>query len=473
MSTAASATGINWVARVLEWHQARRLKTPLYEFTRRQVGWATCAFDPSHVMPPEALASHHARCSTRHDPTRQMAFCPFDSAHVVARAQYDAHVASCPSRPRVGDRVEARWSSDGQWYPARVDAVEGPDSISVFFTEYNHGGVCAPSDIRAAGPRVRPRVATSTPPSKPEGWALVDGRWHPCVLDALLANQRARVTLKLTNETLETAIQSVSLSSSAPSSDLDLQSAPPDAAPSNWHASIQFDGASFDGSGPTKMAAKQAASESLFSHLSTLSVPTVRAADFPDEFADLPPFTAPHDIVCTQDARTCTDWLAAHAHDGALLGFDTEWAIMRDGGHALAVIQLAAASSCLVFCLPPRGEIPDALVHVLESEDVRKVGINISQDARLLASDFNVVLAGISDVALTANDMRGYDTNLGTRRLAATVLGRNIAKKKGLAVSDWRAWPLSSEQVAYAAEDAAVARDLHLALVETSAYADS
>jgi ribonuclease D len=87
-----------------------------------------------------------------------------------------------------------------------------------------------------------------------------------------------------------------------------------------------------------------------------------------------------------------------------------------------------------------------------------KAGIGVSDDLRQLQKVFEFTPAAIVDLAAIAR-RHGLEKS-GVRTLAALFLGLRIPK--GTTTSNWAARHLSPQQIAYAATDAWVCRELYL-----------
>ena len=144
-----------------------------------------------------------------------------------------------------------------------------------------------------------------------------------------------------------------------------------------------------------------------------------------------------------------------------ILGFDTESrpAFKKGESYPPAVVQLAGAKAVYVFQLSGLTQM-QKLFSLLASEKTLKVGVALAYDVRKLQEIQAFTPRGFTDLeALT--DERGIRNN-GLRSLAAAVLGVRISK--GAQRSNWSRTPLLPKQVAYAATDAWVSREIYLAL---------
>jgi ribonuclease D len=142
-----------------------------------------------------------------------------------------------------------------------------------------------------------------------------------------------------------------------------------------------------------------------------------------------------------------------------LLGFDTETrpAFKKGERHAPALLQLAGAERVYVFQLSVMG-LPDQLRALLSDEARIKAGVALAHDVRELRTIADFAPAGFVELEQLAR--RAGLKNFGLRGLAAALLGVRISKNARL--SNWAAPRLSPDQVAYAATDAWISRELYL-----------
>ena len=143
------------------------------------------------------------------------------------------------------------------------------------------------------------------------------------------------------------------------------------------------------------------------------------------------------------------------------VGLDIEWKPQfkskKDGGveNKTAVLQLAIESSSLVFQLYNLGRPPNVLVSVLKDERILKVGSGILQDATKLKKDTGLKCIGLVDTQKLAKEVGMSESQkLGLKALAKDLLGIELEKPKAVAMSNWEKFPLTVEQIHYAALDA-------------------
>ena len=145
-----------------------------------------------------------------------------------------------------------------------------------------------------------------------------------------------------------------------------------------------------------------------------------------------------------------------------VVGFDTETRpAFRVGQHyAPTLVQVATARAVYLFQLAQL-DCSAALAALLGSATV-KAGIGLADDLRQLRPLFDFTPAAIVDLGSVAR-RHGLERS-GVRALAALFLGIRIPK--GNKTSNWAARRLSPPQIAYAATDAWVCRELYLKFEE-------
>lgn len=142
-----------------------------------------------------------------------------------------------------------------------------------------------------------------------------------------------------------------------------------------------------------------------------------------------------------------------------VIGFDTETrpAFRKGESYLPSIAQVATAKTVHIFPL----RYPDThrlLSEMLSSADIVKVGVSLANDLRTLKQRFEFSEHRITDLGVVAK-RHGY-AQTGVRNLAGIVLGFRIAK--GAKTTNWAAPQLTPAQIAYAATDAWVCRELYL-----------
>ena len=157
-----------------------------------------------------------------------------------------------------------------------------------------------------------------------------------------------------------------------------------------------------------------------------------------------------------------SDALALLARE-ELLGFDTETrpSFRKGRVNQPSLIQLAASDTIFLIQLAfaPFGE---GLASLLSNEKILKVGVGIWDDMRELGRLYPFEGAGAVDLGDLARSLK-LPTQ-GLRNMAANLMGWRISK--GSRCSNWSLPDLSHRQIAYAATDAWIGRELYLKMRE-------
>ena len=154
-------------------------------------------------------------------------------------------------------------------------------------------------------------------------------------------------------------------------------------------------------------------------------------------------------------AGEATAWLEESMND-PVLGVDLEWKPERRPGenNKVALLQLATERRALLL-RTRLTELPPATAALLRRRSSVLTGFDFTCDAQKLKSAFGFDLyreANAVDLKALSQQM-GYP-HMGLARLCRYVLGREVAKSKRVATSNWEAPQLSASQVQYAALDA-------------------
>ena len=142
-----------------------------------------------------------------------------------------------------------------------------------------------------------------------------------------------------------------------------------------------------------------------------------------------------------------------------VIGFDTETrpAFRKGESHLPCLVQAATARAVYLFQLH-RSQVFQVLGEFLEAAHALKVGVALSNDLRALKLLFPFAETNVLDLESVARRQRLKQTGL--RNLAGMFLGVRIPK--GARTSNWGTPRLSSAQIAYAATDAWICRELFL-----------
>lgn len=177
--------------------------------------------------------------------------------------------------------------------------------------------------------------------------------------------------------------------------------------------------------------------------------------------AALPPISFAGEIVVVdtpeQIDRACDELLTR-----SLLGFDTESRPVFQKGvvNRIALLQLSTESTCYLFRLN-KIRLDKAILKILESNKITKVGLSVAGDIRELATLRRFRPKGFVDLQKIAPE-RGI-TDMSLIKIAAITLGHRISKAQRL--SNWEAVGLTDAQKVYAATDAWICTEIYKKLV--------
>jgi len=141
-----------------------------------------------------------------------------------------------------------------------------------------------------------------------------------------------------------------------------------------------------------------------------------------------------------------------------VVGFDTETrpAFTAGKSNKVALLQLSTPDRCYLMrmcCML----LDKAIIRVLESPDVIKVGAAVRDDVKALVALHRFKPGGFLDLQSIVG---GYGIHeLSLRKMAAIVLGIRISKAQRL--SNWEAAELTEAQRLYASTDAWVALEIY------------
>ncbi len=161
-----------------------------------------------------------------------------------------------------------------------------------------------------------------------------------------------------------------------------------------------------------------------------------------------------HLIQTVEDAKRAAETLSTET----LLGFDTETrAAFRPGeSYGPSLLQLAGQKEVYLFQINLTGLIPE-LCEILSNPNILKAGVAIGRDVSELRKLAPFDSAGFVELATWAK--KAKIKNLGLRGMGALLLGFRITK--GAQVSNWAKRELTPAQIAYAATDAWVGREIY------------
>ena len=176
----------------------------------------------------------------------------------------------------------------------------------------------------------------------------------------------------------------------------------------------------------------------------------IKASITKEELAGCPIEEFEGRIVVIQDEREAEkaiDYLSSKD----ILGFDSETRpnFKKGSSNKIALIQLATQDACFLFRLNYIG-IPDGLIHILTSPEIKKIGLSLKDDFSAIRGRMIIKPANFVDLQTIVKE---YDiTDIGLQRIYGILFGKRIAK--GQRLTNWEAEILTEAQKKYAALDA-------------------
>jgi ribonuclease D len=146
-----------------------------------------------------------------------------------------------------------------------------------------------------------------------------------------------------------------------------------------------------------------------------------------------------------------------------LVGIDTETrpAFRKGESYPPSLVQVATARAVYLFQIQQL-DCSSVLGELISAEKTIKAGVSLAYDLRQLKQVFPFEEKAVVDVGWAAKRQKLEQT--GVRNLAALFLGLRIPK--GAKTTNWSARRLTPQQIAYAATDAWVCRQLYLRFEE-------
>jgi len=197
------------------------------------------------------------------------------------------------------------------------------------------------------------------------------------------------------------------------------------------------------------------------------NIPEKHLRSFPKEIINEMPlfrYEGELELVTTEDAmHRAVKSLAQEA----VLGFDTETrpSFRKGVKYPPALLQLAGTARVYVFQFAHCPFSPE-LADLLADKNIVKSGVAVRDDIKDLRSIINFTAGNFIDIGEVSKKL-SMKTH-GLRNLAANLLGVRISK--GVRCSNWAHPQLTEQQIAYAATDAYVSRELYIKLQELGAF---
>jgi ribonuclease D len=136
------------------------------------------------------------------------------------------------------------------------------------------------------------------------------------------------------------------------------------------------------------------------------------------------------------------------------LGFDTETKpIFRKGVVCPGPTLIQLSTPTMAFLFPTRFAAAVSVASILLSDPmIKKIGFGTNGDIKELRNKLSINMVNTLNLAVVLKNLVGEKNQIGARAAVAMVL--NARLPKGAQQSNWGAYPLSKNQIYYAANDA-------------------
>jgi ribonuclease D len=158
--------------------------------------------------------------------------------------------------------------------------------------------------------------------------------------------------------------------------------------------------------------------------------------------------------------------------EASVVGFDTESkptfqkGEKSEGPH---VLQFATTEKAFIFQSHIE-ESHSAILELLKSENLTKIGFGLDGDLTQIASRFGIRPSSIIDLDSSFRKL-GYRNAVGAKTAIAMFFNRKLTKSKSITTSNWGALELTDRQLLYAANDAYAALQVFHALRNDTLHA--
>ncbi len=155
--------------------------------------------------------------------------------------------------------------------------------------------------------------------------------------------------------------------------------------------------------------------------------------------------------IITIDTKADTERAAQALSKEKILGLDTETRpSFRKGVHYnVSLLQLSTADTCYLFRLCRTG-LTDKLIELLESTNVKKVGVSLHDDFHVLKARRSFTPGCFVELQKYVSDFGIEEMSL--QKIYAIIFAQRISKSQQL--TNWDADVLTDKQKTYAATDA-------------------
>ena len=135
----------------------------------------------------------------------------------------------------------------------------------------------------------------------------------------------------------------------------------------------------------------------------------------------------------------------------SLLGLDTETrpSFRKGVHHDVSLLQLSTADTCFLFRLCRTG-LTDTLIELLESKEIKKIGVSLHDDFNMLKARRNFTPGSFVELQKYVSAFGIEEMSL--QKIYAIIFAQRISKSQRL--TNWEADVLTDKQKIYAATDA-------------------
>ena len=135
----------------------------------------------------------------------------------------------------------------------------------------------------------------------------------------------------------------------------------------------------------------------------------------------------------------------------SILGLDTETrpSFRKGVHHDVSLLQLSTADTCFLFRLCRTG-LTDTLIELLESKEIKKIGVSLHDDFNMLKARRNFTPGSFVELQKYVSAFGIEEMSL--QKIYAIIFAQRISKSQRL--TNWEADVLTDKQKIYAATDA-------------------
>lgn len=169
-----------------------------------------------------------------------------------------------------------------------------------------------------------------------------------------------------------------------------------------------------------------------------------------EEMDELPVFVYDGEVQVIEDIKD-VDEAVSHLMTCRCLGFDTETrpSFRKGVSYPVSLLQLASDTRVYLFRLNKYG-LTASLRHLFSDSGIKKIGVGIRDDLRLLQKRENFNPAAFIDLQEFAAAYGIQEKSFS--KLMAIIFRVRISKRQR--VTNWEAFQLTPQQIKYAATDA-------------------